>query len=436
MTRIFKPSTLLPFFLFVVTAVGSVYLQSENIARWRKIPFRYRETLYLPSSQYVKAVSVGYDQFVADFLWLRMIQSYAAAYSSPDNAERMNKYFQTITDLDPRFVDVYRFAMLGIGEQGLENADNAKKFPEYAAQYPKGVDPFKQVVDFVKGVTTKGIYKDYATWQIPYDGAFFAFWTLNDPALAKFNVRMAKLDPDHPDYIDRWEGFFDIKQGRYQAAYEKYLNDFLDAAKAHNKDLYGILRTNLNRAINQWIIDTIKQKALQWQKDHGALPTLEQLDQAGAFAGVEIPDAIMINQIIQGLIDGTQAAKFSDAEKTQFIQKAIRRWEHLPPGPDDELYPQFKGYVIWPGQPTESEHFVMSTLEAMIVLKKVTADVNQVIKTYKQKKGTYPADLAAFAPDLLKDVDPWGKRWIYDTAKHVVYPESFPNILEMTLPDE
>lgn len=410
--------------VFVAMMSSATFLQNRNIQRWRQLPYRYRDTLYLPSSQYVKAVSLGYCQFTADFLWLRMIQSFAAGWSLPENAMQMKSYFEVVTDLDPKFVDVYNFAIMAIGEEGRHTAGFSKD--------PKAVP---RIDEMVKGIIDKAIRKNPGSYETPYEGAFYAFWSLNDPALAKYYVRMAKKDPHYPDYIDRWEGFFDLKQGRYQAAYEKYLADYVHTIQAHNKELYPMMAALLQRAINDWFVHEIKQRAIDWQKQHGQYPSVEELDQAGAFKGVVLPDWTVINSVLlEPLLKGEMDANIDDGSLNKFIQGALHPWDHLPAGPYDGFGPKLKGFVIWRSYKPDQKNFVMTKVEALTEMKDMAVNFKTATTRYKAKKGSYPKDLAVYSPEIAKLTDPLGGNWIYDPQKGEINSTNYPEILSLSLP--
>ena len=421
--RILRSSFLVPVLLFLLMMGSAVLLQKENIARWRRIPFKYRDTLYLPSSEYVKVVSLGYDQFTADFLWLRMIQCFAGAWSSQDNVDQMKSYCNIITDLDPRFTDVYKFAIMAIGEEGKHQAGFSKD--------PKAI---KRIDPMVVDIIDKAIRCYPNNYEIPYQGAFYAFWGMNDPVLAKYYVKMAKKDPNYPDFIDRWEGFFDMKQGRYQAAYEKFMADYVHAVQAKNKDLYPILRVQLIRAVNAWFIDAILQKANEWKKTHNEYPTVEQLDQAGAFRDVALPNWRIINPILDKLISGEISSDFSDDELNQFILRAIQKADRLPPGPYDFVAPEYPGFVIWRTAKPESKTFVLSKIECLYEVKKLIDATKEKAETYKSQHGKYPPDLVTIDPILGTQKDPFDGKWIWDPVKGTLSSETYPFLTITRLP--
>lgn len=428
-------SILIPMALFVAFFAGVIGLQNDMIERWRNTPHRFRDTLYVPSTEYVRVASLGYRHFAADFFWLRMIQVFAAAWSSADNPTQINNYFNVITDLDPRFSDPYSFAIMGIGEEARTEAKMAESRKDKVDGFGTPFLGVSQIDGYVKAIIQKAITRNPGQYKPPYDGAFFAYWSLNDPALAKYYVRMAKQDPNYPDYIDRWEGYFEMKQGRFLAAFEKFLVDYVNTIRQKNKDLYGINRMQLTRTLNTWLIDAIKQRALEWKKTHdGKLPTVDELRQAGTFKDFEYPDVVMVNQLLDGLFQGQIDLNFGDADIQAFAKKSIRKWNDLPPGPYDFIDPKYRGYTIWPTMENDEDRFVLPTLEAMHWTKRFVNTANQEAAQMKVKDGKYP-DFKAYLEQYITATDPFGKPWVYDQQQGALKSASVPDIATMTLPE-
>jgi hypothetical protein len=337
----------------------------------------------------------------------------------------MRSYCYVITDLDPKFIDVYKFATMAIGEEG-----------KHTASYSKNPEDLKRIDPMVISIIDKAIRNYPNNYEIPYQGAFYAFWSMNDAKLAKYYVKMAKKDPNYPDYIDRWEGFFDMKQGRYKAAYEKFMTDYVHAVQAKNKDLYPILRVQLTRAVNAWFIDEIRQKANEWKKTHNEYPTVEQLDQAGAFRDEALPNWRMLNPFLESLANGEIATNFSDEElNTKIIQRALQKTEHLLPGPYDFIAPKYPGFVIWKTVKPNSSNFILSKLEALHEIKKTIGLTREKAMVYKQEHGKYPPDLVTLDPIYKGLKDPFGGQWIWNPDKGVLCSETYPFLMVTRLPD-
>lgn len=93
------------------------------------------ESLYLSSST-LKKLSLGYYELLADIYWLRALQYFGSKELEEQNPELLYHYFDIITDLDPKFVNAYRYGgtflaeppPFGLGEtqKGIELFDKGR----------------------------------------------------------------------------------------------------------------------------------------------------------------------------------------------------------------------------------------------------------------------------------------------------------------------
>jgi hypothetical protein len=92
--------------VFALIAVSVPFQKGiDNIrGKFRSI----EETLYLSSST-LKKISLGYKELVADIYWLRALQYFGGKKHENQDPDLLYKYFDILTDLDPKFVNAYRF---------------------------------------------------------------------------------------------------------------------------------------------------------------------------------------------------------------------------------------------------------------------------------------------------------------------------------------
>ena len=75
---------------------------------------------YLPSSDFIKMASLGYNELAADLYWFRAVQYYGGFRLSQNDIHLFNHLAGMITDLDPHFIGAYKLSALVITED-LEN---------------------------------------------------------------------------------------------------------------------------------------------------------------------------------------------------------------------------------------------------------------------------------------------------------------------------
>lgn len=417
--------------IFAATATPALYLQDEHVYRTKVIQAQYRDSLYLPNSKYVKAVTCGYDQFAAHFLWLRMIQSFAAGWTTSENVNQMMQYFEVISDLDPHFVETYSLAMMAV-------TDKAKRF------------------DYMDRIVEKEFQNNPGEYRIPYEAAYNAYWEDNNPELAKYYTRLALFDPAAPIYVQRYIPFFDMKEGRFRAAYDYSLRHYLDAIIAssgteasnqideHNISLF---RLNLFRAADGWIRSVIEPVAIKYHNEHGAWPKIEDLDQAGAFAGVDLPDFGMVFGVTENIRAGNMKMNPGDVDK--FIQISVKKWDRLPPSPYSFLKQSMPGYVVWPdstilrstSKKVESKsklemfELIVSRGEAMIELRRILGFIETQAMEYKaEHQGRAPEKFEDFAPQFVTQHDPFGGNYQWDPKTEKASCTGLPGFTQNAAP--
>ncbi len=412
------------FVVFFGLAVG---LQRNQLQRMRAEPHTYHDWLYLPSSQYVKWTTLGFDQFTADLLWLRSIQAFGASMAQKQELGALYNYFDVITDLDPQFLAVYTFANMVIGEEARDHVRGLK-------------------------ILEKGMTENPRKYRLPYDAAFFSYWTMDDPKLGKYYTTLAIKAPDCPAFVRGWEAYFDSKMGKYQAAVEKYFAEYAHYFRAGDAVMMQNKYSNFRKAMTQWIVAEIRSKALEFHAREGRHPTVSELEQLGAFKESELPDWPAFAQFILGITNSENGVLpedptvIADLMRTKFVRKG---WDRLPPCPSSD-HPSFRGYIIWPGQEPmnpvkegqkaedveQNDHYCISEIAAV----KFIVERSLIIETWAvehQKRANQegcPPTLDSFMPnsELVDDlIEPWGGRWIWDAENCKFYPSTFPNLTEL-----
>lgn len=68
------------------------------------------ELNYLPTGTFLRGVTLGYDEAVADFLWVRTIGYYGAHLKTDQNYTWLTHMLTITAELDPRYESPYEFA--------------------------------------------------------------------------------------------------------------------------------------------------------------------------------------------------------------------------------------------------------------------------------------------------------------------------------------
>lgn len=87
------------------------------------------DSFYVTSSS-LKKMSLGYSEILADIYWIRALQYFGSTDLEDQNPEHLFHYFDIITDLDPSFINAYRFGGTFLAEPnpfGLGDLDKGTK---------------------------------------------------------------------------------------------------------------------------------------------------------------------------------------------------------------------------------------------------------------------------------------------------------------------
>lgn len=118
--------------LLIIIGLLILSIPFQNRIDQERSKFNVIENTALLSPKTLKIMSLGFDNIVADIYWLRAVQY----FGNPDvpkynkDPELVYKYFDIITELDPRFVNAYRFGGTFLSDPipiGLERLDIGTK---------------------------------------------------------------------------------------------------------------------------------------------------------------------------------------------------------------------------------------------------------------------------------------------------------------------
>jgi len=147
-----------------------------------------QDVLYLPKGEYVRVISLGFDNFWADVLWLRTLQYFGGHYMGDKEYRLMDRLIEVITTLDPSFADVYSFGAMVLSEE-MKRTDLADSFLD------------------------KGIKNNPKNWRLAYERGFLWFEAMRvtedttkrkqfaDRAISAYAT--ATTRPECPEFVSR-----------------------------------------------------------------------------------------------------------------------------------------------------------------------------------------------------------------------------------------
>jgi len=191
--------------LITLVIVYSLFVLQVRIDDERQSWNQEEELMYLPSGKVLKIVSLGFDEVVADILFIRMIDYFGKHSSSDRTYVWLYHMADLVTDLDPKFRFPYIFAGLMLNLEANQ-FDNARK------------------------IIIKGMNQFPNNWYFPFTLGINYFFHDGDFLRAADSLEDASKLPDAPDYLI---GF--AKKLRKKAATKEEALDFLK----HLDEVFG-----------------------------------------------------------------------------------------------------------------------------------------------------------------------------------------------------
>ncbi len=165
----------------------------------------------------------------------------------------------------------------------------------------------------------------------------------------------------------------------------------------------------------------------KYHDEHGKWPTVEELDQAGAFAGIELPDFGMVFVNTEKIRNAPTKVALAPGMVEGFIQASVHKWEHLPPSPYAFLKQSLPGYVVWPDSTimsgTSNKGDVKNKFEMIVSRRRgrcsscgvIFAFIETMANSYQEEhQGKAPEKFEDFAPQFVTQHDPFGGNYQWD----------------------
>lgn len=380
--------------LFLVIFIPAMYIQNKQLNIIRKKPRIYRQSLYLPSGKNIRLISLGYDRFMADFIWLRAIQAFGGHWETDRNYQSIYHLFDVITDLDPGFIEAYTFGNLVMGDEG----GNQKLGLE---------------------LINKGIIKNPTNYLLPYWGGYAAYWQMDNPVLAKYYYTRALKARDVPNFVSRILTYMELKSGRFQVAFEKYLRDWLEGMDNQDDIVIGIAGERILDVVDEWQRYIITQAAKKYVAETGKNPSnIYDLQRAGVIE----PYTMIDTQTLLAKIRQYSAQPGKMMNHYQEILDACTR-DNVTTLP---RHPRGLWYLFNPSLNPENTGYVVDTFRYLELMRSLLSAVRGRIWTFYKEKGRHPYDVSEIYRDSFKIPEPFGGKWIYSPYDGAFYSSVMP----------
>ena len=187
----------LSIFLFVIqTNLDDLQKKKENSD----------EFFYVPSGEFLKVASLGYNKMLADLYWLKALQHIGDNEWGKKGYPYLFPILDLVTDLDPKFEYAYEVGGVVLSVYTDRIAESNK-------------------------LLKKGVSQDLQAWELPFYLGFNHFYYMEDYEKAAFYMSKAAKTPNRPAYVPRLAARLYVESGSANTAL-----DFLISVKESTKD--------------------------------------------------------------------------------------------------------------------------------------------------------------------------------------------------------
>jgi len=180
---------------------------------------------YLPRTEALRVVSMGYDHVMADALWLRTVSYYGAWRKGAHGLEFFKGLTDRVTDLDPLFLEGYKFGAFVLADD-LDSMESAYALVE------------------------KGIRAMPDEWELPFLLGLLEYTVrVDDARAADWFQRAAGMD-SAPPMAKRFAAFVTGRAGDLQKAYALWDYVYQTTPNADMRAKAGEYMNDLEAAIN------------------------------------------------------------------------------------------------------------------------------------------------------------------------------------------
>lgn len=160
----------------LVLGMALLHLLQIDLDQKRSSTSHLQRFMYLPQGEYLKAAVLGYEHFIADFLWIQTIQAMGERKVSEQAGQWIAHALDVITTLDPHFVRVYEAGGIALA--------TIVTMPQESNQ-----------------LLEKGIRHNPDVWELPFLLGFNYYFEEHDDLRAAEYIAQASRLPKAPAYL-------------------------------------------------------------------------------------------------------------------------------------------------------------------------------------------------------------------------------------------
>ena len=230
-------------------------IKTDNIKR-EKIPGA--SVIYLPKAKYLKYATFGFDEILADLVYIWAVQYYSD-YSIFDRFQYLDHIFEVIAELDPNYVDPYDIgALIAV----YEAKDLALAF----------------------NILDRGLEKNPNEWLFPFMAGHYAQMFIEDYKIAQYYYKKAMEIEGAPAHTRRLYANAVFKSMDYKTALKQWSDIYNTAEDERTRKIASNHIYQVKAAID---IQALTSAIEKFKKKFGRNPMdLSQLVKAGFLASI------------------------------------------------------------------------------------------------------------------------------------------------------
>lgn len=231
----------------------------SNLERIRADQGTPAQVLYLPSGEYMKMISLGFPELLADAVYIWSIQYYSG-YEAADRYEFLEHiYGNVISELDPHYVDPYLIGALIMSVEAKEH-------------------------EMALRLLDKGIAANPDEWILPFEAGFLCYDILRDHARAAKYFEKALAAPGVPGAVGRLRAEMYARMGDKRSSLG-YWREVYQGAETEN--VRNVARRHIHDLTIEVHLDVLERAIEAYASSRGSYPPhLQALVGAGLLAGL------------------------------------------------------------------------------------------------------------------------------------------------------
>jgi hypothetical protein len=259
--------------------------------------------VYLPQAKYLRVLSLGYKNVLADILWFRTISYFGQHYRSDRNYPWLAYMCDQVTDLDPGAEHVYRFAGMILPWEARDPDEGIRLMEKGARNLPD-------------------------SWQLPYWLGFTYYFFKNDYRAAVSHLRRAAKLPGAQANVGRLLGL--LVQDRYGPNTTLQFLAEMEASVT-NEEVLTVIRAQREEARFALLLQHLEAAVAVYQHRYGYTPTsFEPLVKSGILPAVPVDPfggVFLIDSV-------TGKVRSSTGHEPSKLHRSRRRNEFVPANQD------------------------------------------------------------------------------------------------------